>query len=213
MRFLSMTKLDTHSSWHQRFEALEAEVASGLLERLRLKHYLRRFPRRSVWAGFVFINGFLTVGVLALAAMLSGSPFVFPSVGPTAFLFFFHPTTPPASPRNAILGHAVGIACGYLSLVLAGLQHAPSAMTEGVDPHRMWAAALSLALTGALMILLRTVHPPAGATTLIVSLGIIQDPFHLAMIEVAIVLLAVQAFAINRLAGVDYPVWGKRSEK
>ncbi|HEY5314285.1 MAG TPA: HPP family protein, partial [Pirellulales bacterium] len=192
---------------HQRFEALEAEVASGLIERLRLKPFLRGFPRRVALAGFVFINGFLTTGLLALVAMLSGSPFVFPSVGPTVFLFFFHPTTPPASPRNAILGHAVGIVCGYMALVLVGLQHAPSAMAEGVDPGRMWAAAISLALTGAIMILFRVVHPPAGATTLIVSLGIIHEPFHLAMIELAIVLLAVQAFAINRLAGVDYPWW------
>jgi CBS domain-containing membrane protein len=53
-----------------------------------------------VWAAFVFVNGFVTIGLLAAAAMLSGTPFVFPSLGPTAFLLFFTPETPAASPRT-----------------------------------------------------------------------------------------------------------------
>jgi CBS-domain-containing membrane protein len=65
------------------------------------------------------------------------------------------------------------------------------------------AAALSLAATGALMILLRVVHPPAGATTLIIALGFITAPAHLAMIECAVALMVLQALAVNRLAGID----------
>lgn len=192
------------------WDALETQVAQGLLERLNLKHYLGRFPTRAVWATFVFIDGFLTVAVLALVAMLSGTPFVFPSVGPTTFMFFFHPTTPSSSPRNAILGHGVALLCGYLALTLAGLQNSPSAMAEGVGWKRMLAAALSLALTGALMISFRIVHPPAAATALIVSLGIVREPFQLLILELAIVLLAMEAVAINRLAGVEYPWWGRK---
>ena len=45
---------------------------------------------------------------------------------------------------------------------------------------------MSLASTGALMILLKAAHPPAGATTLIISLGIVTKPFHLLVIEVAV---------------------------
>lgn len=58
------------------------------------------------------------VGFLALAgvAMISRTPFVFPSLGPTAFLLFLTPRTPPASPRHTILGHAIGIACGFGAL-------------------------------------------------------------------------------------------------
>jgi CBS-domain-containing membrane protein len=95
-------------------------------------------------------------------------------------------------------------------LWLTGLQHAPPAMMTGVSPDRILAAALSLAATGALMILLRAAHPPAGATTLIISLGIVTRPLHLLVIEVAVVLLVVQAIAINRLAGLDYPLWARR---
>jgi CBS-domain-containing membrane protein len=60
------------------------------------------------------------------------------------------------------------------------------------------------------MALFRVSHPPAGATTLIVSLGIISQPKELVIIEVAVILLTAQAFAINRLAGVPYPLWRNR---
>jgi len=185
-------------------------VTRGLVERLRLGRLLSRFPERPVWALFMFINGFLTIALLAGVAMLSGTPFIFPSLGPTAFLFFFTPTLPTASPRNTLYGHAIGILCGYLSLCLVGLQHAPPAMVTGVTGRRLLAAALSLAATGALMILCRAAHPPAGATTLIISLGIVTRPFHLLVIEIAVAILTLQAILINRAAGIDYPLWASR---
>jgi CBS-domain-containing membrane protein len=190
---------------------LEPEVVRGLVERLRLKWLLGRFPERPVWAAFMFANGFITIGILAAVAMVSHTPFVFPSLGPTAFLFFFTPTLPTASPRHTLYGHAIGIACGYGALMVTGLEHAPPAMVAGVNLYRVLAAALSLATTGALMILLKAAHPPAGATTLIVSLGIVTRPFHLLVIEVAVALLVVQAIIINRLAGIDYPFWARRT--
>jgi CBS-domain-containing membrane protein len=190
---------------------LEFEVPRGLLARLRLTRLLQRFPERPVWALFMFINGFLTIAILAAVAMVSHVPFIFPSLGPTAFLLFFTPTAPTASPRNTLYGHAIGIVCGYGSLWLTGLQDAASAAVAGVDEPRILAAALSLASTGALMILARAAHPPAGATTLIIALGIVTQPFHLVIIEVAVALMALQAIGINRLAGIDYPFWSPRS--
>ncbi len=69
------------------------------------------------------------------------------------------------------------------------------------------AAALSLSATAALLVLVRVSHAPAGATTLIVSLGIISQPKHLIVIEAAVILLVAQAFVINRIAGLPYPIW------
>ena len=46
----------------------------------------------------MFLNGFITIALLAAVAMVSRTPFVFPSLGPTAFLFFFTPRAPAASP-------------------------------------------------------------------------------------------------------------------
>ncbi|HEY6912876.1 MAG TPA: HPP family protein [Myxococcales bacterium] len=188
----------------------EPEVVRGIAARLRVTWLLQRFDERKVWAAFMFVNGFVTIGLLSLLALATGTPFVFPSLGPTAFLFFFDPRAPSASPHHALIGHAIGIACGYASLVLLDLQHAGSALALGVTAPRVLAAALSLAATGALMILFKAAHPPAGATTLIISLGAIVRPPHLVLIEVALALLVVQAIAINRLAGLDYPLWRPR---
>lgn len=189
------------------------EVIRGLLQRLRLTQLLGRFPERNVWALFMFVNGFITIALLAAVAMITRTPFVFPSLGPTAFLMFFAPTAPTASPRSAIVGHAIGIVCGFGALWLFGLTDAPPAMVTGVTLARVGAAALSLAATGALMILFNAAHPPAGATTLIISLGIMTKPFQLATIELAVALLVVQAIFINRLAGLDYPLWVKRERR
>lgn len=52
----------------------------------------------------------------------------------------------------------------------------------------------------------------AGATTLIVSLGIVTKPFYLLILEIAVALLVGQGILINRLAGLDYPLWARRVE-
>ncbi len=191
-------------------DLLEPTVVRALVRRLQLTSLLRHVPERWAWSAFMLVNGFISISLLAGLAELTDTPFVFPSLGPTAFLFFYTPESPTSSPRHSIYGHAIGIACGWFSLVVTGLRHAPPATVAGMTFARLIAAALSLALTGALMILLRSAHPPAGATTLIVSLGIITKPAHLVLIEVAVGVLVLQAIAINRLAGLDYPWWARR---
>jgi CBS-domain-containing membrane protein len=186
------------------------EHVGVLLTHMRMAWLLQHFPPRLVWAVYVCVNGFITIGLLGLLALLTGSPFVFPSLGPTAYLFFFSPLAEVSSPRNAILGHAIGLICGYAAFALAVASSPPFGINPGVHGARLLAAALSLSATGALMALLRISHPPAGATTLIVSLGIISRPKELVIIEVAVILLTMQAFAINRIAGIPYPVWSKR---
>src|SRR5450631_2113127 len=196
---------DFANVWHTGFEHVAV-----LFTHLRMVWLLKHLPPRLVRAVYVGINGFVTIGLLALLALVTGSPFVFPSLGPTAYLFFFSPLSESSSPRNTILGHAIGLVCGYAAFVFAVASSPPFGMNPGVHGPRVLAAALSLSATGALMALLRISHPPAGATTLIVSLGIISQPKELVIIEVAVILLTAQAFAINRLAGIPYPVWKKR---
>lgn len=179
----------------------------SLLRRLRLDWLLDHFPPRLVRSVYVFINGFVTIGLLALLALVSRNPFVFPSLGPTAFLLFFAPLAKQSSPRNTIFGHAIGILCGYGAYVLTGAGALPFGVHPGIFWPRILAAALSLSATGAFMVLLGVSHPPAGATTLIISLGIIARPRELVIIEVAVFLLVAQALLINRLAGVSYPLW------
>jgi CBS-domain-containing membrane protein len=187
-------------------------VVRGLIARLKLPWLLRHHHRLPVLALFALLNGLMSIAVMALLALVTGSPFIFPSLGPSAFLFFYTPTSPAASPRSAILGHGIGVAAGYLSLALTGLTFAEPALTTGVTLPRVIAAALSLGLTAAAMVLLRAPHPPAGATTLIVALGLLTRPLHLLILMAAVVLLTAQAFVINRLAGVPYPAWGYPAE-
>jgi len=179
----------------------------SLLRRLRLDWLLQHFPPRLVRSIYVFVNGFITIAVLALLALLSRNPFVFPSLGPTAYLLFFSPLGKTSSPRNTILGHAIGLVCGYAAFVFTGAGAQPFGTHQGIFWPRILAAALSLSVTGALMVLLDVSHPPAGATTLIVSLGIISKAQELVIIEVAVFVLVAQALVINRLAGLPYPLW------
>lgn len=185
----------------------------SLLLRVRLDWLLHHFPPRIVRSLYVFVNGFLTIGVLALLALVSRNPFVFPSLGPTAYLLFFSPLAKTSSPRNTIFGHAIGLLCGYGAFVVTGAGAVPFGAHPGIFWPRVLAAALSLSATGAFMVLLEVSHPPAGATTLIVSLGIISKPRELAIIEVAVFLLVAQALVINRLAGLAYPFWNAEASE
>jgi CBS domain-containing membrane protein len=184
-----------------------SDILGGILKRARLPWLLQHHSQVPVLALFSFINGCISIGLMSILAVITRSPFIFPSLGPTAFLFFYTPTAPSASPRNAIVGHAVGALAGYLSLVLTGLTMAGPALATGVTWPRVIAAALSLGLTSGVMVLLKSPHPPAGATTLIISLGILTQPWQLLLLMGAVVLLTLQAIVINRLAGIPYPLW------
>jgi CBS-domain-containing membrane protein len=187
-----------------------AAIVFGLARRARLDSLLKRHDSTVVLAVFAFVNGLIAIGVMSLIAFVTGEPFIFPSLGPTAFLLFYTPLLAAACPRNTLGGHAIGAAAGYLSLVVFGLTNAAPALATSVTGARVGAAGLSLGLTSGLMVLARVPHPPAGATTLIVSLGIFHEPRQLVILMVAVVLLVVQGFVINRLAGIDYPVWSPR---
>ena len=198
----------------------KAEFQTILTQRHRLGDLLSETGRHQVranairtarlarlWALFMFINGFISIGILCGLAMAFKTPFIFPSLGATAFLMFFTPTTPAASPRNTVCGNAIGIACGYAALWVTGLQRAGPAMVTQLGWTRVLATALSLATAGALMIRLNVPHPPGAATALIVSLGVVTRPGYLIVLEAAVCLLVGQAIVINRLTGVRYPLW------
>ncbi|MHB8646879.1 MAG: HPP family protein [Thermomicrobiales bacterium] len=149
----------------------------------------------------------IAMTVSGLAAWLFRQPLLFPSLGPTAFLIFGAPMAANASPRNTLIGHGVAIAVGYGTLALFGLRHAPNVLQAGVTPARIGAAALSVALTGALLILFRALHPPAGATTLILSLGLLGTFHAIMMIALGVLILTATGWLINRALGVPVPLW------
>lgn len=182
-------------------------VVMGLARRFRLPALMEHHSLSAVMGLFALVNGVVSIGLMAAAAWATASPFIFPSLGPTAFLLFYTPTLASASPRNTVFGHLIGAGAGYLALLVFGLTEAAPALATSVTPARVGAAAVSLGLTSGLMVWLKVPHPPAGATTLIVSLGILRTPAQLAVLMVAVVLLTLQGYLINRAAGIDYPIW------
>ncbi|MHB2020549.1 MAG: hypothetical protein ACYCW6_26735 [Candidatus Xenobia bacterium] len=63
---------------------------------------------------------------------------------------------------------------------------------------RGFTAAFALAVTAAGMVLLRA--------------PIVTKPLQPVMVLVGVVVLTLQALAVNRLAGIDFPVWAPRGE-
>jgi CBS domain-containing membrane protein len=111
------------------------------------------------------------------------------------------------TPRNTIIGHTVGVVAGALSLALFGLLDAPSVCVSGVTLGRVAAIALAVAITGGVLRILRSAHPPAGATTIIVASGLLAKPRQMLDILIGVLLVTIAGWCLNRLMGVPAPVW------
>lgn len=139
-------------------------------------------------------------GLGGLAAAFQ-QPYLFPSVGPTVMVLAERPRSASAHPRNVLVGHLVAVAAGLLALLAFGLWHAQPAMHAGIGMTRIAAVVVSLAVTTLTLQLVRAPHPPAGATTLIVSLGLLRTPRDLVAIVTAIAFTALVATVINLATG------------
>ncbi len=150
----------------------------------------RRWPPEVpdwVWAPLTAGGLMLIVGVLGI---LFDQPWLFPSLGPTAFLQAEVPDHRMARFRNTVLGHLIGLGTGYLAVFLLHAEDASSVLATGhLTPVRIAAAALAVGLTILAGILLRASHPPASATTLLVALGGFRLTLHDALTVSAGVLI------------------------
>lgn len=139
----------------------------------------------SLYAGVLFT-------VLGVIAWVSGQPFIFPSLGPSAFILAFERRGERIRTYRVVGSRSIGAIAGFAaySLFAAGV-----AITATPTPSS--SAGLGLAVSGVLsiiltswgMILTDTIHPPACATTLIVSLGLLSTPIQVGIIVVSVVIL------------------------
>lgn len=114
----------------------------------------------------------LMIAFVGALGILLGEPCLFPSLGPTVFLQIVTPAEKAARLRNVCVGHALGVACGFLALFLFGAQDAAPALGGGaLTASRVAATALAVSLTVALQMALDAKHPPAAATTMLITLG------------------------------------------
>lgn len=133
-----------------------------------------------------FIASFLGILTIAYAAFETQFFALFPPLGASAVLLYGAPAAPFSQPRNLLGGHLLAALVAVIVHNLLGVNFVSIALT------------VSLAI--AIMLLTRTIHPPAGATAFI---GVIESngnllwPFVPVLISVVVLLLI--ALIINNL--------------
>lgn len=153
------------------------------------------------------LGGAGAVTLLALLGLATGDPFVYPPIGASAFLIFSMPEVPSAAPRNAIGGQVCGVAGGAGALAAFGLLHRHGGVAGDMSGARAGAIGVSLLLATVLMLLFKVSHPAAGATALMISLGIVTSPSEWLELLGAVVLMCAMGVVVNRWAGITYPLW------
>ena len=148
---------------------------------------------------------FATVGEGALVVSLAAigwaahMPFIFPSLGPTAFEQVERPKAPSSRLYNVVIGHFVALACGFLALWLLHAWNAPVVTTAKFVPLvRLAAATVAVILTIATTLALKANQPASLATTLLVSLGSMQTARDAVAIIVAVLILAAIGEPVRR---------------
>lgn len=167
-----------------------------------MKARRRRFADGGIGVGlYAAAVSVVVLGGLGALAAAFDQPYLFPSVGPTVMVLAERPRSASAHPRNVVVGHAIGVAAGLFSLLLFGLWNEPPLGHHRPSVARVGALIVSLALTTLLLQLLRAPHAPAGATTLVVSLGLFRTPHDLLAIVTAIAFVTAVATALNVATG------------
>ncbi len=147
----------------------------------------------------------LYVGVLLAVpgalAWVTGEALLFPSLGPSAFLLATVRDGEVTRPRRIVGGHLVGIAAGLVAYhtIAPGLTVTATAPMLAAGQLRLVASGvLAVVLTTGGMLVTETVHPPACATTLIVSLGLLPSLVDGALIAVAVTVLVAAHELVSR---------------
>ncbi|MXV61497.1 HPP family protein [Natronorubrum sp. JWXQ-INN-674] len=143
--------------------------------------------------GTTLHTGFL-LSTTAVLAWLSGLPMLFPSLGPSAFVLALFQNSDATAPRRVIGGHAIGVVAGLLAyhLLASGVSMTAATDPGSLEGFRLAASGvLATTLTAGGMLATETRHPPACATTLIVSLGLLSTVLEGALIVLAVVVLVV----------------------
>ena len=177
---------------------------------LSIPTLLASADERSVVSAVAALNAaiaILTIGGLAWALDM---PFVYPALGPTAFILFASPFSRAAAPRSIIIGHGSAILCGWVSWHVMSFLSGQAVSPTTQDAPLFVSASLALALTCILLVRLTCPHAPACASALIVAVGAASDWLTVLGMVVGVVLITAEAVVISRLAGVKVPLWSPR---
>ncbi|MHC3439618.1 HPP family protein [Natrialbaceae archaeon A-gly3] len=140
------------------------------------------------------VNVFLHFVVLGAITLVTGRPFLFPSLGPSAYLMATGEKPRAQGAYHVIGGHTVAVVAGLIAYALVGNEVSAYVVFDRPDPALTWelvylsaSATLAMMLTTTTMLVTKTNHAAACATTLIVALGLMGG------LEDAVIIVAAVA--------------------
>jgi len=143
-------------------------------------------------AGLIF-----AITAIALAVR---EPLVFASLGPTAYELVEQPYQRSARTYNIIVGHMIGLGCGFLGMFLLNCWTEPNALSTGiVTDRRLWVIVIAVTATTFLTLIARAGQPAALATTLLVSLGSMQKGRDALAIVIGVLIIAAIGEPLRRI--------------
>ena len=116
-----------------------------------------------------------------------------PSFGASLVLITAAYSSPLAQPKNIFFGHIISSLCGFIVIYFFGVNFISIGLAVG------------LAVT--MMMITKTVHPPAGANPIIIILGNESLSFLLMPISIGAAILVIYSIIFNRfICKRNYPV-------
>lgn len=183
----------------------------AFFSRLQLWYLIRKIDNpRVLLLLFIFVAGAVALGTISIIAYLTRLPLLFPQLGPSAFILFHTPMSVTASPRNVLLSHTLAVASGLFALWLVGWFFPEAGLSDPflLNWYRILVIALTMGLSGVIMVGVKCIHPPAAASALIAAMGFLNTPEQVLGVIGAMLLLVMEAILFNRfIGGLPYPLW------
>ena len=149
-----------------------------------------------IWSPVVALILIALAGCLGL---LFDKPWLFASLGPSAYLIAHSPSERSALPYNMIVGHMIGVCAGLGAVTLLGSAQTPSVfITHHLTAQQVLSSALALGLAIPMELLAKASHPPAAATVLLMTLGGFPASLHSVLDIMAGVLIIATAGEVFR---------------
>jgi len=156
-----------------------------------------------IWAPIAIAVLVLATGLIGLAC---GQAWLLPSLGPTAFLLAQSPAHPSARFWNIVAGHALGLLAGFLAVAICRAGQDPVVLADHLlTGPRLGASALGLALMLLFQSSTRSLHPPAAATAMLVTLGSLASPWDALRLLAAAALLGLMGEGARRIRLLKAP--------
>lgn len=141
---------------------------------------------------FSSLGAFICIGFLAfLNSSIEGSIWLIPPFGASMVLVMAVHDSPLAKPKNLILGHILSALSGVLIYYFFG--------------NNFISLGLGVSLAIFVMMITKTIHPPAGANPIIVILTGAGLKFVFLPVAIGSIIIVIFAVVYNRLMKRAYP--------